>query len=316
MSATKLAKLIMKKWQTFPTLSPEEVGDLQEVFQHPLFLEGSEKERREIMLRSSQSKYKGEFDYPWDRYFGIDLSDMLKDKVALDLGCFTGGRTAAWFERYNLKAVCGVDVTETFIEAARQFAAVKKIPSEFRVATGEALPFDNESFDAILSFDVFEHVQDVQQALEECYRVLKPGGKLFVVFPSYHQPVEHHLGLVTNVPGIQYIFSGKTLVKAYYEILEERGPEAFWYKRASPYLKSWEKGNTINRTSAAQFRKYIKRGNWKVVLNSRKPIGSIGRNVSRMRLARPISRLLYSFTFLPGLEEILLHRITYILEKD
>ena len=74
------------------------------------------------MLKSSESKYKSEMNYPWDIYFGFDLSPFLKNKVALGLGCFTGGRSAAWFERYNMKHISGIDVKKVFLESAKQFA--------------------------------------------------------------------------------------------------------------------------------------------------------------------------------------------------
>ena len=66
-------------------------------------------------------------------------------------------------------------------------------------------------------------------------------GRLLVVFPSYFQPVEHHLSLVTGVPGLQYFFSGQTLVSAYNELLAERTTDVSWYDRGP--LEDWERGN-------------------------------------------------------------------------
>jgi hypothetical protein len=50
-------------------------------------------------------------------------------------------------------------------------------------------------------------------------------------------------------------------------------------------------------------------------MNARPPIGSIGRNASRKLSYRLMSRLFVPLTALPGLQEIFLHRVTYILEK-
>jgi len=158
-------------------------------------------------------------------------------------------------------------------------------------------------------------VQDVRHTLSECYRILKKGGRLFVVFPSYFHPGEHHLSLATRLPCIHYFFSGQTLVRAYYEILQERGDSAYWYKRSSPQLEPWEKCNTINGTTLAQFRGFLRERAWKVVLQSRKPIGSIGRNASRSRVGALLSGPFGIAASVPGLQEIFLHRITYILEK-
>ena len=312
----QLAEFLMKRWEAFPPSPSTEVGELQEIFRHTIFVNGTEAERKAIMLKSSESKYRTEQAYPWDYYFGIDLAPLLRGTVALDLGCFTGGRGVAWFERYRLDYLMGVDVKQVFIDAAMQFAAFKKIAAEFRVARGEKLPYEDNTLDAILSFDVFEHVQNVQQTLQECYRVLKPGGRLFVVFPSYFHPKEHHLSLVTQLPCIHYFFSAATLIQAYNEILHERGEAANWYKRQSLPLEPWERGNTINGTTLAQFRRFIEGHNWKIVLHSKKPIGSIGRNVSKTRAFEVLSRPFVPLTFIPGLQEMFLHRITFILEKS
>ena len=68
----------------------------------------------------------------------------------------------------------------------------------------------DNSFDYIVNFDVLEHVRDVEIVLKECFRVLKPDGKLLAVFPPFFQPLEAHLGMVTKMPALHWLFSGKT----------------------------------------------------------------------------------------------------------
>ena len=286
--ARKLARALMKLGEVYPPLPDDnegerkgfrhdKVGELQEVFRHDSFLKAEPARQDDIMLESSRSKYGSEMNYAWDHYFGIDLRAQLKGKEALDLGCFNGGRSVAWFERYGLKRLWGIDVDPVYIEAANQFAALKNVPATFRLGVGETLPLDDRSVDAILSFDVFEHVRNVAQTLGECYRVLRPGGRCYLVFPSYFQPIEHHLSLVTRVPGIQCLFTGRTLVRAYCDILDERGREAYWYKRASPELEPWERGNTLNGITFRKFKRIVGEGGWRIILEGHKPMGSIGR---------------------------------------
>ena len=74
-----------------------------------------------------------------------------------------------------------------------------------------------------LCYDVFEHVQNVNLVHQECTRTLKPNGQMFVVFPPFFQPLEAHLSLITKFPALNWVFSGKTLKRAYYEISKERG---------------------------------------------------------------------------------------------
>ena len=311
-----LAKKLMKVVERHPQFSEQDVGELNEVFNHKAFLGADDASRMRMMLISSQSKYQSELDYPWDNYFGFDMKPLLVGKHVLDLGCFTGGRSIAWFEKYELGSIAGVDINDVYIEAAEQFAEKRNALSEFTKGTGESLPYENDSFDAVMSYDVFEHVQDVGDALAECHRILKPGGRLFVVFPSYYQPIEHHLTLVTMTPCLHWIFSGQTLVRAYCEILDERGEDVYWYKRESDALQPWEKGHTINGMTFARFKKIISSQEWRVFREVHRPVGAIGRSVEGNALAKLLSVLFFPLTYVPGLQEMFLHRNTFILEKQ
>lgn len=59
-------------------------------------------------------------------------------------------------------------------------------------ATGEALPFPDESFDIVYSTNVLEHTNDPAQVLREAVRVLKPGGTLQIVCPNYFSYFDGH----------------------------------------------------------------------------------------------------------------------------
>jgi SAM-dependent methyltransferase len=48
---------------------------------------------------------------------------------------------------------------------------------------GRALPFQDEFFDAVVCFEVLEHVFNIEEVLAEIYRVLKPGGQLLISIP-------------------------------------------------------------------------------------------------------------------------------------
>ena len=78
-------------------------------------------------------------------------------------------------------------------------------------AAGEYLPFQNESFTAILSHEVLEHVQDDRLAVEEMVRVLQPSGRLILFVPNRGYPFEthgffwrgkYHFG---NIPLVNYL---------------------------------------------------------------------------------------------------------------
>jgi SAM-dependent methyltransferase len=315
MLRVRLARMAMKSLASVPTFSEASVGELSEVFNHEGFLTASDERRRSIMLKSAESKYRSETNYPWDNYFGMDLSPLLRNRSALDLGCFTGGRAVAWWERYSLDKVTGIDVKPVYIQAATAFAALRGAHGDFVVGRGETLPFPDCHFDAVMSFDVFEHVQDLATTLSECRRVLKPGGMLFLVFPGYYHPTEHHLSLVTRTPCLHWVFSGRTLIAAYSQLLEERGRAAAWYKREVPEPLPWERGNTTNGTTHAEFARLVGDSGWRIVCHSSKPIGSVGRNASRRSSVSNFMSHLEPLTAAPYLRELLTHRVTYILER-
>ncbi len=229
-------KRATKLFEQVPS-SPNE--DIAEVFDHPAYLEADQETKEGLALSTSEFRLKYALEMPWDmRLFGFDFAPQLRGQSVLDLGCFTGGRTVAWAERREPHSIYGVDVRPCFLSTARAFAKRSGgVKASFICAVGEWLPFDQNVFDALLAFDVFEHVRDVRRVLEESKRILKEGGKLFVAFPSFWHPYEHHLSPVTLTPFLHWIFDSDSLIAAYNEILEERGQEADWYKRSNSRLE-------------------------------------------------------------------------------
>lgn len=307
-----IIKRLMKVFEKVPSVDDYH---LSEIFRQKAFTEGNQEERERIMLKSSERAYLNESQrHSFESYFWLDLAALLKDKIVLDLGCFTGGRAVAWSERWQLGKIYGVDIRDIYIKAAQNFSKKKGANSEFVCAKGEHLPFEDRIFDAILSFDVFEHVQNVKQVLLECNRVLKKRGKLFAVFPSYCHPAEHHLGLVTQAPFIHYFFSGKDLTEAYNDIMDERGEEAYWYKRRHRDLEPWERLDGINGTTKRKLRHLLRHTNWKIYYEHNPPLL---RGVSKKHPVLSLIRYMITpFAQLRGFEEFLSARIVYILEKS
>jgi 2-polyprenyl-6-hydroxyphenyl methylase/3-demethylubiquinone-9 3-methyltransferase len=98
-------------------------------------------------------------------------------RTALDVGC-GGGILSEDVARLGL-AVTGVDPSAESIEAARRHAVTSGLAIDYRVASGEALPFGDAAFDVVLCCDVLEHVDAIGPVLAEIARVLRPGGLLF-----------------------------------------------------------------------------------------------------------------------------------------
>lgn len=106
----------------------------------------------------------------------FDKSIDWADKSVLDLGC-AGGFMAEAIAKRGAQ-VTGIDPAADAIAAARQHAQISGLEIRYDVGVGEALPYSDSSFDAVVCVDVLEHVQDLGQVIREIARVLRPGGIL------------------------------------------------------------------------------------------------------------------------------------------
>ena len=101
----------------------------------------------------------------------------------LEIGCGLGtdGAQFAKADAYYT----GIDLTEAAIDLARKRFEYSGLPGEFRIADAENLDFADESFDLVYSHGVLHHTPDTARAVQEIYRVLKPGGRAIVML--YHR---------------------------------------------------------------------------------------------------------------------------------
>lgn len=116
----------------------------------------------------------------WSRSF-VDVDDCA-NRDMLDIGCGFG-----WFELLALdrgaRSITGVDLTDTDLATARRHFDDERVA--FRVASALDLPFADESFDTVVCWEVLEHLPSSteQRAFDEIYRVLRPGGALYLSTP-------------------------------------------------------------------------------------------------------------------------------------
>jgi SAM-dependent methyltransferase len=117
---------------------------------------------------------------------------------ALDLGCGDGRLTA----ELAADELTAADVSAVALDAARRrlWAGVRFAELE----PDAPLPFDDSTFDLVLSTETIEHVRDVQFFLSEIRRVLRPGGTLALTTPAHlpvgprPHPFSPHLHLFTR----------------------------------------------------------------------------------------------------------------------
>ncbi|MCC2617227.1 methyltransferase domain-containing protein [Aestuariibacter halophilus] len=117
----------------------------------------------------------------WHRYHFA--SALVEDKVVLDVACGAGYGSHLLAQRQS-KQVCGVDISSETVEYAQHKYQLEHL--SFRQGDVCALPFEDNTFDVITSFETIEHIDETQQikAMGEFQRVLKPGGVLLISTPN------------------------------------------------------------------------------------------------------------------------------------
>ena len=109
---------------------------------------------------------------------------FVKGKVVLDVasGC---GYGSSYLSDKGARAVIGGDILAEQIEAAQKYYGREGV--EFLLLDATRLPFADNSFDAVVSMETIEHLEQYQDYLSECKRVLKEGGLFICSTPlKYH----------------------------------------------------------------------------------------------------------------------------------
>lgn len=100
----------------------------------------------------------------------------------LDVGCGPGLLMEDMAERVGPRGhITGVDIADTMLELSTRRCA--RFGNSVDVINADAghLPFDEASFDAVVSVQVYEYVSDIVAALAELYRVLRPDGRAVII---------------------------------------------------------------------------------------------------------------------------------------
>jgi ubiquinone/menaquinone biosynthesis C-methylase UbiE len=167
-------------------------------------------------LEELQGRYRVRLDYGYDpdtlerrghmraRQIAGLVGDLSRERAFLEIGCADGMIGAALCEQGQ--RVSGVDMDDSLDQRAVRAGVA------FVEADAARLPFGDESFDVVYSYNTFEHVAQPDAALSEAIRVLRPGGRLYLDFgPLYFSPFGLHAYDVISVPYCQHLFAPQTL---------------------------------------------------------------------------------------------------------
>lgn len=130
------------------------------------------------------------------KYIVADFKKRIADSRGmkiLDYGSGQGGTSLAFSEAGA--NVTGIDIESELVRISSVLVSGKNNPPTFSLYDGSTIPFPDNSFDAVISISVLEHVDDPVKYLREALRVLKKGGSLYLAFPNRLWPKETHTGL-------------------------------------------------------------------------------------------------------------------------
>jgi ubiquinone/menaquinone biosynthesis C-methylase UbiE len=132
------------------------------------------------------------YSYEQKRNFRYSLQDYMHDtfkfedfngQKVLEIGC-GAGIDSAEFAR-NGALVTSTDFTERSVQSTKELLTEANLPVNVMQADATNLQFDDNTFDCVYSFGVLHHIPNIEKALSEIKRVLKPGGRIMVML--YHK---------------------------------------------------------------------------------------------------------------------------------
>ena len=121
----------------------------------------------------------------------LSLFPGKKDLKILNIGAATG-KSTEFLGRFG--TVTSVEYDEECCFFLREELNIQVIQ-----ASVTELPFDSEAFDFVCAFDVIEHVEEDEKAMDEIFRVCKLKGIIFLTVPAFlalwsqHDEVNHHI---------------------------------------------------------------------------------------------------------------------------
>jgi len=124
----------------------------------------------------------------------LKWADVEQAEHILDVGCGIGGSSLYLAQKYHARAT-GITLSPFQANRATQRAQAAGLSqkAEFLVADAQNMPFADNSFDLVWALESGEHMPDKVKFMQECYRVLQPGGKLIMV-TWCHRPTDTQSG--------------------------------------------------------------------------------------------------------------------------
>lgn len=185
---------------------------------------------------------KEQFEYQREQRYSCEPEILAFTKFSkysgarvLEIGVGLGADHQTWAEAGAF--LHGIDLTARAIEITRKRFEIFELDTELQIADAENLPFQAETFDVVYSWGVLLYCPDMNKAVEEVRRVLRPGGVAIIMLYHKYSFVGYMLWLRYALLRFKPWLS---LHYIYHNYLEAKGTQAFTTEEALSFFGNFK----------------------------------------------------------------------------
>lgn len=235
----------------------------------------------------------------------------------LDFGC-GAGELCMLLAQYKPKQLTGVDISKRAIERATSWTGTLDRPDSgcirfIQNGIGKPVPIESGSIGLICCFDALEHLANVPSVVQEWYRMLQPGGRVWIWWSPWRGPFGHHMESLIPWPWAHLVFSERTMFRACAELYDapdfvprvwDRDPET-GDKKPNKWRHQQQFHPFLNRLTRRDFQRCVRQAG--LVIERRETHGFGG---------SPLRRATRCLLPVPGLGECFVSFFVYELTKS
>jgi SAM-dependent methyltransferase len=273
---------------------------------------------REALASATASRFDSEYHYARFEYLrspkvieALERAGVPIGGRVLDSGCGSGGIAISLAEETSYSV--GLDLSARFRASGTRLASEQGVGNvAFVQGDGTSLPFREASFDLVFSHSVIEHVSSVSGYLAECFRVLRPGGALYLSTAPFLSLAGAHLPRLL-VPIPVHILLGRWLAfrlfcwlarHAPWSLQEPRGANTFIVLAESGEAK---RDDLLQKVTVARLKRWIGVSGFRCAREERHVTGFFRRALPgsvRQRLEGT-----------PWVQDVMIGHVQYVLVK-